>query len=270
MKFWKMSGAGNDFVLVEDNGYTSEKLGVMAVKLCRRRFSVGADGLLAVCRVPGGGIRMRYFNPDGTEAFCGNGSRCSVWWAYIHGYCGKETFLEAMPGRLKAYITADNIVKMAMPAVKTPEEYNVRLLSGKQQHVFFLDTGVPHCVVPVAADSLPSLNVESEGRALRHNRLFPEGANVDFIAEEKLPDGSRIVNVRTYERGVEAETFACGTGITASAVVAGIVYDAPSPVPLLCRGGENFKIWFDKSGSGAVNVFMQGPAEIVFEGEINV
>ncbi|MBO4555279.1 MAG: diaminopimelate epimerase [Elusimicrobiales bacterium] len=276
--FWKMSGAGNDFVLLQDKNYSTYNLSSMAKNLCRRRLSVGADGLLAVCRLENGNIRMRYFNPDGTEAFCGNGSRCSLFWAYRQGLCGGEAILEAMPGRLKAEIcgSSDNgrcgTVKMAMPDVSSAQVMDLALLNGSVAKAVSIDTGVPHCVVLLSPEKQAELDVQNEGRAIRYNKIFPQGTNSDFIAVGK--DG--IVKVRTYERGVEAETLACGTGITASAISAGIMIGIKSPASLRSKSGENFKIWFDlaetekKSVFSAKNIFMHGPAEEVFKGKIDI
>ncbi|MCR4820860.1 MAG: diaminopimelate epimerase [Elusimicrobiales bacterium] len=288
MKFWKMSGAGNDFVLIEDKSFSYKYLSGLAVKLCRRRISIGADGLLAVSRLDNGNVRMRYFNSDGTEAFCGNGSRCSLLWAYAKGLCGRKVSLEALPGILNAEIISDKEVKMAMPDVKSPEMLNLNLLSGIKKDIIFMDTGVPHCVVILPEWQLDSFDIASEGRALRYNKIFPQGANVDFISISKPDDSVALVKVRTYERGVEAETLACGTGITASAIAAALSAKLPSPVSLRSLSGENFKVWFEISNGpeyearlekdsrknslfpDAKNIFIQGPAEITFTGEINV
>ena len=288
MKFWKMSGAGNDFVLIEDKDFSAEMLSGMALNICRRRISIGADGLLAVCRLSNGNIRMRYFNSDGTEAFCGNGSRCSLLWAYITGLCGRKVSLEALPGILNAEIISDKEVKMAMPYVKSPEMFRLNLLSGIKKDIIFMDTGVPHCIVILPEEQLDSFDVAAEGRALRYNKAFPEGANADFISILKNNDSTSLIKVRTYERGVEAETLACGTGITASAIAAVLAARLSSPVSLRSLSGEDFKVWLEISNETEYeaslkkdsrkktffpdikNIFIQGPAEIVFTGEINV
>lgn len=272
IEFWKMSGAGNDFVLIEDRNYCTDILCSMAKKLCRRRLSIGADGLLAVCRLENGNIRMRYFNPDGTEAFCGNGSRCSLWWAYRRGLCGIKTNLEALPGILAADIYNKDgnpnagAVRMAMPDVRPAQIIDLAFTDGRKVKAISLDTGVPHCVIVLEQSELPIFDVEKEGRAIRYNNIFQKGTNVDFVATGQ--DGT--VNVRTYERGVEAETLACGTGITASAIAAGISCHIKSPVSLKSRSGEPFIIWHKLSNdNSASEIFMQGPAEIVFNGVID-
>ena len=128
--------------------------------------------------------------------------------------------------------------------------------------VHFLDTGVPHAVVPVG--ELEKLDVAGLGRSLRFHKAFgPKGANVDFV---KVSGG--IVRVRTYERGVEAETLACGTGLTASAVALGLALGLKSPVKLVSRSGERFRVWYRAAGAGARDIYIQGPAKIIFEGEI--
>ncbi len=258
-----MSGAGNDFVLLTGGRLNTADLAKLAVKLCGRKLAIGADGLLYVNKAGGNAVSVRYFNSDGSEAFCGNGSRCAAWWALLSGLVkGKKLLLRTVCGVLPAEIAGRELVRMRMPDVAA-----VRLgLKGTYpagvKLVHFLNTGVPHAVVPVRG--LERFDVLNRGRALRYNKAFgPEGTNVDFVEVR-----SGRVLVRTYERGVEAETLACGTGITAAAVAMALAGAVRFPVALLARSGEKFKVWLKQSGEGASDVYIQGPAKIVFEGEI--
>lgn len=256
-----MSGAGNDFVLIAGAGRSSRSLKSLSVRLCARKDGVGADGLLAVGRAGRAAVGVRYFNSDGSEAFCGNGSRCAAWWAHLNGLAEGKFRLETLAGTLEAEITGRESVRMRMPDVK-----NVSLKhKGKYPRgvglVHFLDTGVPHAVAPVRG--LEKLDVPALGRLLRFNKAFGRaGANADFVQVR----GGRV-HIRTYERGVEDETLACGTGITAAAVALSLAGALKPPVTLVARSGGKFKVWLKPDGRGDSKVFIQGPARIVFEGE---
>lgn len=261
MKFWKMSGAGNDFVLLTGGRRKTAGLRRLARRLCERKLSVGADGLLYVNGAGRGAVSVRYFNSDGSEAFCGNGSRCAALWAARSGLVSKRFTLRTLAGDLPAEIKGPESVRMGMPDVR-----KVRLdLRGKFPRgvgrVHFLDTGVPHAVVPVKG--LDRLDVRGLGRSLRFNGAFgPGGANVDFVERR-----GRVLRVRTYERGVEDETLACGTGLTAVAVAMTLAGEARPPVALLARSGEKFRVELTAEKGGASGIRIQGPAKLVFEGE---
>lgn len=259
-----MSGAGNDFVLLSGGCLKTAALKKMALKLCARKLAVGADGLLYVNGAGKNAVSVRYFNSDGSEAFCGNGSRCSAWWAYGSGLMRRKKFLlKTISGELPAEIVSPESVRMRMPDV--PE---VRAGLGKYppgiKALHFLNTGVPHVVVPVR--DLEGTDVRGLGRALRYNKAFGgEGANVNFVRTR-----GGVVAVRTYERGVEDETLACGTGLTASAVALALAGQVSSPVTLSARSGDKFKVWLEPAGSGASGIWLQGPAKTIFEGEIKL
>lgn len=264
MRFWKMSGAGNDFVLLTGGRLKAAALKGLAVRLCERKFGVGADGLLYVNRAGRGGVSVRYFNSDGSEAFCGNGSRCAAWWAWSSGLVKARRFvLSTAAGALAAEIAGPGSVRMRMPDVddcrlRLPGRYPAGIRT-----VHFLNTGVPHAVVPVRG--LDRLDVETLGRSLRHNPAFGRaGANVDFTEVR----GGRV-HVRTYERGVEGETLACGTGLTAAAAALALAGAVRPPVRLRARSGEDFEVRLEASGSGASGIYIQGPARTVFTGEIS-
>ncbi len=264
MRFWKMSGAGNDFVLITGGRLHTAALKELAGKLCARKLAIGADGLLYVNRAGRGGVSVRYFNPDGSEAFCGNGSRCAAWWAWSSGVVRTKKFrLATSAGELAAEIAGPGSVRMRMPDVPECRLDLPGRYPGGIKAVHFLNTGVPHAVSPVSG--LDGLDVEKLGRKLRCNKAFGRaGSNVDFVAVR----GGRV-HVRTYERGVEGETLACGTGLTASAVALVLAGKVKSPVRLRARSGEDFKVWLEASGAGASGIYIQGPAKIVFTGEIS-
>ncbi len=258
-----MSGAGNDFVLLSGGGRKTAALKRLAVKLCARKTAVGADGLLYVNKDGETSVTLRYFNSDGSEAFCGNGSRCAAWWAYSTGLVKSGKFLlKTSGGELAADIKAAESVRMRMPDVEDVSLGHGGAWSKPVRSVHFLDTGVPHAVVPVY--DLEKLDVGGVGRLLRFHKAFgTQGTNVDFVRV-----GGGKVYVRTYERGVEGETLACGTGITASAVALALTGEVKSPVTLVARSGDTFRVWLKPSGAGAKEIYIQGPAKIVFEGEI--
>ncbi len=263
IKFWKVSGAGNDFILLTGGRRNTAALKKLALKLCAQKLAVGADGLLYVNKAGAGAVSMRYFNSDGSEAFCGNGSRCSAWWAHCSGVMKRKKFLlQTVSGVLPVEIISSESVKMRMPDVPEVKPGFKGKYPPGVKAVHFLNTGVPHAIVPV--EDLEKTDVKGLGRALRFNKAFgPEGTNVDFV---KASAGG--VYVRTYERGVEDETLACGTGITASAVALTLAGRVSSPVALIARSGEKFRVWLKTAGRGAREIYIQGPAKIVFEGEI--
>ena len=256
MHFYKFDGAGNDFVLMDIRG-NDPKLSTEAIaQICHRRFGVGADGLMTLSDGPDGfDFEMRYYNSDGRlGSMCGNGGRCIVAFAHLLNIRpdGHYRFL-GYDGPHEADVLnwdkAANVglVRLGMRDVSCAEVR--RCLDG-----WFLDTGSPHYVQRV--EDLENYDVYGNGRRLRYNHTeFPEGTNVDFI--EDLPDGTLFV--RTYERGVEDETWACGTGVTACAIVSG-------NNRIKTRGGD-FKVTFDASGTAYTNVQLTGPVSLNFQGE---
>lgn len=265
LDFFKMSGAGNDFVLITGRGLRLGTLKKLAVKLCARKPAVGADGLLYVNKPGPDVISMRYFNCDGSEAFCGNGLRCSAWWAYASGLMKKKKFsVKSISGSLSVEIISPETVKMRMPDVPSVSLNHGGAWSKPVKTAHFLNTGVPHAVVPVP--DLENLDVNGLGRFLRFHKAFGSaGTNVDFVRAE-----NGVVKIRTYERGVEAETLACGTGITASAIALGLELGLKSPVALVSRSGEKFRVWYKRAGASVTDIYIQGPAKIVFEGTIEI
>jgi len=265
--FVKMSGAGNDFVVLEHDRISSldeDALGRLASDLCRRRVSVGADGLVMVQSTGPGRARMIYFNADGSRAgMCGNAGRCASRYAFRKGWGEGKLVLDADDGPHLAE-PAGNGVRLGMrdPQVLNPEvclEHGGRSFSGMS-----IDTGVPHIVLWV--EDVDGVDVFGAGRAFRFAGEFqPRGTNVNFVEVS----GSSALRLRTYERGVEAETLACGTGAVAAAIAAHLEKGLASPVSLQARGGD-LTVSFRSGGRTTGDVFLEGDARIVYEGEIEV
>ena len=256
--FFKMSGAGNDFVLL--SGLPRGRSGAaLARRLCDRRRGIGADGMLVLSR-RGVHTRLDYWNADGSAAFCGNGSRCGALWAHAQGWTkGKRFTLDTSGGPLDVRLTARGRAEVVMPK---PEGLRLRLPLAAFKRAFsvhFVDTGVPHAVVFVP--DIEKIDVKTLGRAFRFHKAFGKaGANVDFVT---IRDG--VLLLRTYERGVEDETLACGTGVIAAAAVARALGKAGNRVKVRARGGDVLHVSF----SGG-RTRLEGPGEIIFKGEVTL
>ena len=262
LAFWKLSGAGNDFVLFDEGQLKikASELTAFVSSVCDRRSGVGADGVLIVKR--GQPPRLRYYNADGSAAFCGNGTRCAARWFFDQGWTsGADEFaLETSTGLLQAKIIGGGAAAVRMPD-PTRLETGLSVDALEESHpVNFIDTGAPHAVLFV--EDLPSAPVESLDRALReHPRFAPEGTNVDFVKAGK------VLEMRTYERGVEAETSACGTGALAAAVIACALGKAQPPVEIRMPGGSLLArfSWKDRR---ATETWLEGPTRTAFSGEL--
>lgn len=267
MQFTKMNGAGNDFVMVDNRQSGLALSKEQIARICDRHRGVGADGLIAVePSEAGADFRMRYYNADGGEAeMCGNGARCFTRFACrVSGKTGRISF-ETMAGILGAELQGDEVVL----AMTDPKDFssNITLdVEGTALVAHCMNTGVPHAVVPVG--NLQSVDVAKTGAAIRwHTHFAPRGTNANFL--QRLENGS--YGVRTYERGVEGETLACGTGVVACALVANRIDDAVSPVAVQVKGGETMRVHFTRNAEGTYSsVTLTGPAEFVFEGQIAV
>ncbi|MCU0606248.1 MAG: diaminopimelate epimerase [Candidatus Edwardsbacteria bacterium] len=263
MQFYKMSGTGNDFVLLDNrDGTLNADLSALVPALCHRRNGVGADGVLVIERAAGADFRMRYLNADGGEvAFCGNGGRCVAWFAHAIGAAGPRMSFVAGDGPHAAEV-AGSRVRLSM---RDPRDIRLNFLldlDHKGYAASFADTGVPHVVVPVA--ELDSFDVAGTGRRIREHRMFqPDGTNANFIEVA----GRHHLNIRTYERGVEDETLACGTGATAAAVTAALRGLADSPVECATRGGEVLTVHFRRDGDEVRDVELAGDVRLLFTGE---
>ncbi len=257
--FTKLHGNGNDFLLVDEYGQEiipESRKSTFAERFCARRFGVGADGALFLSRSKHANLRMRIFNPDGSEAeMCGNGIRCVVKYAIDAGYVrlGK-VIVETIAGDIGIEARKDTSNRVWIKAdMGAPRfEFFEKKLEGHK--VSAVNTGVPHAVIFV--DNL-SISIAQVAPKIRHHPIFPEGANVNFVKV-----GKNALEIRTYERGVEAETLSCGTGAVASAAVANKLGKVGDIVNVKTKGGMLHASL--KNG----HVFLEGTAETVYEGII--
>lgn len=257
--FYKYQGTGNDFILADNrqgayNGMTREQIH----RLCDRRFGVGADGLMLLNDKTGFDFEMKYYNADGREgSMCGNGGRCMVKFAYHLGIHRTMYRFLASDGVHEAEIDTDGIVSLKMKDVK-----NIR----RFQNDFVLDTGSPHYVKMV--NNVMEYDVYRKGYEIRHSKEFEdEGINVNFV--EQMEDTDKIT-VRTFERGVEDETFSCGTGVTASALICFHNENGFNEVEVKTLGGT-IRVKYDRLDDNRYeNIWLCGPAERVFEGTVEV
>lgn len=266
LTFTKMNGAGNDFVMVDnrDGSLVLDKPTI--ARLCDRHRGIGGDGLIAVEPAQNGAdFRMRYYNADGGEAeMCGNGARCFARYASkLSGKQGTVSF-ETIAGVITAKLQGDR-VQLQMSQPKDLALAAALDVAGAQTTVHFVNTGVPHAVVPVT--DLEQVEIRKSGSAIRfHEHFAPKGTNANFI--QVIAPGK--LAIRTYERGVEDETLACGTGVVASALIHHELTGTPSPISVLVRGGDTLEVGFEKDGSGYRNVTLTGPADFVFDGQVQI
>ncbi len=262
--FYKMQGSGNDFILFDNRSLIlpEEKMSTWARKLCPRAFAVGADGMIFLDTTPERDLDFvwHFFNSDGSRAeMCGNGSRCASLLASKIGLAGRTQTFGTDAGPVKAEVFENGQVKVQLtPAKDLRLDLSLLLEDGQEINIHHVNTGVPHAVV--VCERVKKVDIARMGKAIRFHRDFsPKGANVNFI---QIIDKNSMF-LRTYERGVEDETFACGTGAAASAVVGGALGLLNSPVKVTTSGGEELSI--DFSGE---DVFLTGKAIIVYKAEL--
>jgi diaminopimelate epimerase len=268
LHFYKMNGAGNDFVVIDNRDLSADLDKDQIEALCDRHRGVGADGLLAVEPAENGAdFKFRYYNADGGEAeMCGNGARCFGRFtaALLEGEPDRVTF-ETIAGTLAAELVDDD-VRIAMSEPKDLKIDTGVKIPDMNATLHFINTGVPHVVAFVA--DLPGTEVVRHGAAIRYHQAFaPAGTNANFATV--LAPGH--IAIRTYERGVEDETLACGTGMVACALMHHLLDGAPSPIKVDVKGGDTLEIGFEKTGEMTfANVTLTGPADFVFEGDIEI
>lgn len=270
--FTKMNGAGNDFVVIDNRAGKYDELDATTIEeICARHSGVGADGLLMVDEPAEGSTsdyRFRYFNSDGGEAeMCGNGARCFARFArnlHRRNLADEVTF-DTIVGQLRATFPGDEVcINMTEPF---DLRENITLdLDGETLSVHFINTGVPHVVLPV--DDVETVDIAKIGHSLRyHNEFAPAGTNANIFSV--IEPGH--IRARTYERGVEAETLACGTGVVANAIIHHLLTGAQAPISVDVRGGDTLKVNFHRDSDGAFqDVELTGPANFVFTGEISI
>ena len=266
LRFTKMNGAGNDFVMIDNRAGEVRLEPEQIVRICDRHRGVGADGILLLEKGSNGAdFRMRYYNRDGGEAeMCGNGARCFARFANKIAKAPAKISFQTPAGLIRGELQGE-LVTLQMSEPKDLSLDIDVVASGSNEHVHFINTGVPHVVVPVsiAAD----VDVRKRGEALRrHAKFSPAGANVNFIEKR----GPKKISIRTYERGVEDETLACGTGVVASALIFAATEKVDGPIGITVRSGSELAVDFKRAGDQFTNVTLTGPAEFAFEGTIDI
>jgi diaminopimelate epimerase len=267
LPFVKMSGAGNDFVVIDNRARRHDLTPAQIARLCDRRFGIGGDGLLAVEPPPDStaDFRMRYYNADGGEAeMCGNGARCFARFvqAMPRAQADRVRFLTPAGLIVGEYLGAEVRVNLTAPT-ETRLRQRADFGWGEIEY-HFMNTGVPHVVLDVP--EVEKAEVVARGRAIRRSPIFPKGTNVNFV---ERADAKNLV-VRTYERGVEDETLACGTGVTAAALVAQQVHGMSLPLGVRVRGGDVLTVNARADRGTFSEVTLTGPAVEVFSGEIRL
>ncbi|WP_258105354.1 diaminopimelate epimerase [Marinoscillum sp. MHG1-6] len=254
IQFHKYQGTGNDFVMIDDRSGNFPLGNKKVISfLCDRKMGVGADGVILIQNHPDLDFKMVYYNPDGSESLCGNGSRCAIAFAKALGIIGDSTSFETTDGVHDAYFDGEIV------------HFHLHDVMGTNQlgEDWFINTGSPHHMVFV--DDVMGIDIIAEGQKIRYSDNYaPAGTNVNFV--EKAGDG---IKVRTYERGVENETLSCGTGVTACALASSFLgYE--SPVQIHAQGGELSVSFNKKDDQTFDNIYLAGPAKKVFEGRITL
>jgi diaminopimelate epimerase len=266
LHFTKMNGAGNDFVMLDNRAGDLQLSREQIARLCDRHRGIGADGVLMIEPATNGAdFRMRYYNADGGEAeMCGNGARCFARFAErVAGQQEKVSF-ETPAGVIAATLQGEAVtLRMSDPK---DLRLGLQISAGRQGvRCHYIDSGVPHVVMPVPA--IADIDVRALGSAIRqHEEFAPRGANVNFLERR----GDRQIAIRTYERGVEDETLACGTGVVASALIFSIVENVSGPIAVRVQGGDELQVGFRKEGEQFTDVTLTGPADFVFEGTVEI
>jgi len=263
--FYKMSGAGNDFIIIDNRNQivADTELSGFIVSVCRRKMSAGADGLILIEDSDKFDFRWRFFNSDGSNAeMCGNGARCAARFAHVNGIAGTRLSFETEAGVVSAQINEGRV------KVKMPDPSDLKLayplnLSDGSLEISSINTGVPHVVVMV--EQIAELDVVTLGREIRlHQTFAPAGTNANFVQRSQ----GNAIEIRTYERGVEDETLACGTGAIASALISASRFNMNSPVDVKTRSGEYLTIYFDNVAGQFNEIYMEGGARIIYTGKL--
>ncbi len=263
--FFKMNGSGNDFIIINNrDGVVEENIDLsvtdFVVRVCKRALSIGADGLILIEKDDECNFRWRFFNNDGTEVeMCGNGSRCAARFAYLNNLAPINMKFRTIAGIIEAKITGIKTVKVQLTP---PKDFREKIeLDGIDMEASFINTGVPHVVYIV--DNLDNINIKEIGSKTRYHSYFaPDGTNANFC---KIMNRNNI-RIRTYERGVEGETLACGTGATASALIAMMKGFVDSPVNVHTQSGNILKIYVEANLGNIENVFLEGDATLTYIG----
>ncbi|MDF1613819.1 diaminopimelate epimerase [Desulfurivibrio dismutans] len=288
--FTKMSGAGNDFILMDHRRSLfsdTAQAQKIARAVCERKFSVGADGLILIEESKEADFRWQFFNADGSVAeMCGNGARCAARFAFAQGIAPAHMRFATLAGIIEAEVTGTTVCLTMTPPENLQLDLRLDNPDGMEQTVHLVNTGVPHAVLLV--DDIDAAPVKEWGRHFRfHPHFAPAGANVNFVGRETLIDHGaqtaasdhgvpqdvvprdRLLRVRTYERGVEDETLACGTGAVAAALVAGSLGLAAAPTRIITSGREELVIHYRRDGDEFSEVKLEGPADFIYDGQLH-
>lgn len=266
--FAKMSGTGNDFIIIDNREkmVADDEMVNLAVRACRRGQSVGADGLLLIENDREYDFAWRFFNSDGSEAeMCGNAARCVSRLAFMDGIAGPDLVFRTIAGPVRASVDGSIVrVQLTRPH-SLKEQFTLQLSDGREMTVGFVDTGVPHTVLILEDDQFENAPVRELGREIRyHTQFAPAGTNVNFV---RVIDRENL-HVRTYERGVEAETLACGTGVVASAIVTAARGLTSSHVRAKTRGGDILGVYLDGPDPHALDVRLEGETALVYRAQL--
>jgi len=263
--FYKMSGSGNDFIVIDNRGDILNDIALeqFIVKVCKRKLSAGADGMILIEAAQDLDFKWRFYNSDGSRAeMCGNGARCAARYAYLNDIAPEEMAFGTDAGPIQASVNGDR-VKIGMTP---PFDYRspfVLTVDGQKVEMSFINTGVPHAVI--RTDNLATASVVPLGRTIRqHPEFAPAGTNVNFIARE---DSNRL-GIRTYERGVEDETLACGTGAVAGALVYALQNNTPGPIEMITRSKNRLTIHYELDGDTCRGVFLEGDARVIYTADL--
>lgn len=265
IKFTKMNGSGNDFIIIDNMNkkFSSDEFRNFVPALCRRKLSVGADGVIILEPSATADFKWRFFNSDGSEAeMCGNGSRCAAKFAFMNKIAGKNLKFETIAGIIEAEVKKDSVKVLMTEPFNLKLDYEI-YINNKKYFISSINTGVPHVVKFVK--ELENYDVKRMGALIRYHEFFqPNGTNVNFVS---VIDKTTLM-IRTYERGVEDETLACGTGSVAAALIAYKKEFVKEPVKVKNMGGETLIIYFEENKNKFKKVFLEGDAKVIYEGNL--
>lgn len=261
IEFYKMSGSGNDFIIIDNRRKMVDETDLthFIIKICRRKMSVGADGFILVEDSEAADFKWRFYNSDGSTAeMCGNGARCVARFAYLNGISGTDMSFETQAGIVQARVSGERVkIKMTDPS-GFKADYMLDL-KGSSISVSSINTGVPHVVI--VTEGIENAEVVKVGREIRHHPLFaPDGTNVNFLC----PVRDNTIAIRTYERGVEDETLACGTGSVAGALIMAHRMNLHSPIQVLTRSGGYLNVFYEEEEGQYTNIFLEGDARVIY------
>ncbi len=266
--FSKYEASGNDFIVLDnrESQFDFSFIQELAKKACARRFSIGSDGLLVLENSQKADVKMRIFNPDGSEVeMCGNGLRCITLFAKDLGLYKEGFEIETLAGIMKAYINGTRVKTQFLSPGKAKLNIDLFIEGADDYEFHYINTGVPHVVSFV--NDVNDVDVVNLGRKIRyHDKFKPEGTNANFVNVKT----KNSLKIRTYERGVENETLACGTGSMAAAVIGYLLKMVEAPVNLETKSGQVLTVWFKEENAKIFDLFIEGEVNLVYRGKIEI